>query len=716
MWPCERCADRLAGGGVPQPRRLVRTRSRRAVPSGRERHGHTPPVWPRGCATAGRSPRPTAALCCPRRPGTTRAAVRRERHRSRPGPYGPGRVASGRPSGVPQPRRLVLGPAVTMRVPSGENATAMTLPVWPSEGARSAAVRRIPQPHRLSIDAGSRRACRRARTPRPDDVRMALKGGEAGLPSCRIPQPQPCCPRSRSPRACRRARTPRPSRRLYGPGGWRAACRSARPTAAPSCPRSRSTRACRRARTPRQTLPYGPEGARAACRSARPTAAPFVPARGHDARAVGRERHGPTRRLYGPRGWRRACRSRVPQPRRLSSLAGHHARAVGRERHGHVRLASYGPSRVSRPNVHQHQSMNHPSSARRRRGRRMAPCPATASVPSTSPSVSPPRLARQARSPGAPVPYEPSPPPRAWPRHGRYLGPRRLPRLHPGHPRRPREHHRRRPHHRNRRPPRPPLLPLLLRLRAASACRSASSAAVRNPCAPSRNPARPPQEPPQHRPLRQAVRRRAVRLPHPRRLLDVVRSSSAFRSSRIHLSQRLPPLGLQRLVHHIHTLPAHHHQPRHRRIRVRRLPRIAPPESRASTRSASSPPPRRGQRLFPRCRLSCVLPAAPIFTQPEQQPPCLAPPAPSAATISSVLLASAPPTPPSFIRACVPASAPPAPPAPRTARAPPAVAARPATPRHRRRSDRQPRGPTSPRASPALRSPAGAPSRPIARR
>ena len=153
VWPVSGCADGLAGGGVPQPHRLVVAAGDDALAVGAERHTEH------------------------------RVGVAGERLADR--------LAGVR---VPQPHRVVVLPE-TMRCPSGLNATLDTRSVWPVSGwpigwpvsaSHSRTVlSRLPETIRLpsglnatlvtgSGVAGQRRADRAGRCPRP-----------TAAPSCR---------------------------------------------------------------------------------------------------------------------------------------------------------------------------------------------------------------------------------------------------------------------------------------------------------------------------------------------------------------------------------------------------------------------------------------------------------------------------------------------------------------------------------------------------
>ena len=200
-----------AAGGVPQPHRPVVAGAGQAA----GRRARTPPrVHRAGVALEGaRSGWPLAGVPQPHRPvvaGAGQPAARRARTPPRaPRRCGPRAVAVGLAGGrVPQPHRPVVAgagqPAArrarTPRAhpagvalegggglrrwprptaapsrrrrrwpagwPSGENATALTPPVWPSQGGgRAAPLAGVPQPHRPVVAGAGQPAGRRARTP-----------------------------------------------------------------------------------------------------------------------------------------------------------------------------------------------------------------------------------------------------------------------------------------------------------------------------------------------------------------------------------------------------------------------------------------------------------------------------------------------------------------------------------------------------------------------
>ena len=157
VWPVSGCADRLAGGGVPHPHRLVPAAGGDALAVGAERHaGH--PVGVAGERRAdrlagGRVPQPhrlvDAAGGEPLAVGAERHAGHRvgvalQRRADRAGRWR-------RPTPAPSCRQL----PETMRLPSGLNATLATAPVWPvSGGPIGWPVVGVPHPHRLVAAAG----------------------------------------------------------------------------------------------------------------------------------------------------------------------------------------------------------------------------------------------------------------------------------------------------------------------------------------------------------------------------------------------------------------------------------------------------------------------------------------------------------------------------------------------------------------------------------
>ena len=119
----ERLADRLAGRGVPQPRRLVLRRGDDALAVGAERRALTTPAWPLSGSPIGLpvAASHSRAVLSVRR-GDDALAVGAERRAIHIILMAFERLADRLAGlGVPQPRRLVLD-AVTMRLPSGLNA------------------------------------------------------------------------------------------------------------------------------------------------------------------------------------------------------------------------------------------------------------------------------------------------------------------------------------------------------------------------------------------------------------------------------------------------------------------------------------------------------------------------------------------------------------------------------------------------------------------
>ena len=197
----QRLADGLAGGGVPQPHRLVGAAGGDAGAVGAERHAASPrPVWP----------------------------------------------VSGWPMGWPvaasHSRTVLSSLPEARRVPSGLNATLHTASgVAGQRLADGLAGGRVPQPHRLVGAAGGEAravgAERHARTPRPV---WPVSGWPIGLAGGRVPQPHRAVAaaggEARAVGAERHARTPRRCARSAA-GRW--VGRWPRPTAAPSCRRCR---------------------------------------------------------------------------------------------------------------------------------------------------------------------------------------------------------------------------------------------------------------------------------------------------------------------------------------------------------------------------------------------------------------------------------------------------------------------------------------------
>ena len=257
VWP-SRVAAGLAGGRVPQPHRPVVAAAGQQPAVRGERHA----IDPAGVAFEGGGGLAGGRVPQPHRPVVAGAGqqppVRGERHRRRPSRCGLRGWPAGWPVAGSHSRTVPSSPALASSRPSGENATAMTQPVWPSRVAAGLAGGRVPQPHRPAVAGAGQQAARPGRTPPRRPAGVAFQGG-GGLAGGRVPQPHHPVAAAAGQQPARPGRTPRrrPSRR--GLRGWRRAGRWPGPTAAPSRRRRRWPAAARPGRTPRaSTLPVWP--------------------------------------------------------------------------------------------------------------------------------------------------------------------------------------------------------------------------------------------------------------------------------------------------------------------------------------------------------------------------------------------------------------------------------------------------------------------------
>ena len=143
-----------SGGGIPEPHVAVIAGARELAPIGRERHpGHRAGVAFQGGGEFARWPGPRAARCC--HSWRSRAGAHRARRPPRsPCRCGRSRVAVSSPVAGSQSRTVPSSLALASWRPSGENATPVTLPVWPFQGGGELAGGRVPEPHG-AVDAGA---------------------------------------------------------------------------------------------------------------------------------------------------------------------------------------------------------------------------------------------------------------------------------------------------------------------------------------------------------------------------------------------------------------------------------------------------------------------------------------------------------------------------------------------------------------------------------
>ena len=160
----QRRADRLPGGRVPHPHRLVAAAGDDPLAVGAERHARSPCRCGRSAAAdrlAG------VGVPHPHRPvvaaGDDAVPVRAERHTATPRRCGRSAAAPiGWPVAASHTRTVLSALPETMRCPSGLNATLITAPVWPVSGcADRLAGGRVPHPHGVVAAAGDDALARR---------------------------------------------------------------------------------------------------------------------------------------------------------------------------------------------------------------------------------------------------------------------------------------------------------------------------------------------------------------------------------------------------------------------------------------------------------------------------------------------------------------------------------------------------------------------------
>ena len=147
VWPVSGVADRLAGGRVPHPHRLVVAAGDDPRAVGAERHtAHRVGVaGDRAGRRVGRWPRPTPAPSCRRLPETIRlpSGLNATLHTVSVWPVSGGPI--GWPVAASHTRTVLSKLPETIRCPSGLNATLSTPSVWPVSGVADR-VGRWPRP------------------------------------------------------------------------------------------------------------------------------------------------------------------------------------------------------------------------------------------------------------------------------------------------------------------------------------------------------------------------------------------------------------------------------------------------------------------------------------------------------------------------------------------------------------------------------------------